>query len=314
MVSENSKNKNPKIRSFFVFLFLATLFWFLTKFSQDTQAVLTANIEYVSVPNTIVVADNTLKKISFELAGNGFQLLSHKIKKTTLKIDLEQYYKEGDSIIVIPLQELQKLSSKQLNITEIKTISVSELIIHLDKNASKKVPVVLRSEISFKDGYFQQGEIQIIPDSVLIRGPLEELDTINQISTKILKKKELSESFEESVALIPIKNKNLSLSSSSAKITMNVEEFSQMRLEIPLEVKNVPEEINLKLFPEKIGITFDVSLKDFGSIQAEDFDVVCDFSERIEEGSFMIPKLVRFPDNLQHLELETKKVEFLIFK
>ncbi|MEZ4816997.1 MAG: CdaR family protein [Flavobacteriaceae bacterium] len=286
----------------------------MTKFSQDTQATLTTAIEYVTVPNTIVVADNTLKKISFEVAGNGFQLLSHKLKKTSLKIDVEQYYKEGDSIIVIPFQELQKLSSKQLNISEINTISVSELVIHLDKNASKKVPVVLRSEITFKDGYFQQGEIQMVPDSVVIRGPLEALDTLNQISTKILKKKELSESFEEQVALIPIKNKNLSLSASSVTITMNVEEFSQIRLEIPIELKNVPEHIHLKLFPEKIGITFDVPLKDFGSLQAEDFDVICDFSERIEDGSFIIPKLVRFPDNLQHLELETKKVEFLIFK
>ena len=77
---------------------------------------------------------------------------------------------------------------------------------------------------------------------------------------------------------------------------------------------NVPENVNIKLFPEKIEIKFDVSIKDFDAVKVEDFIILCDFSEKIEEGSFMIPKLVRYPDNLQHLELETKKVEFLIFK
>lgn len=314
MIPENSKNKNPKIRSFFVFLFLAILFWSLTKFSQDTRTQLTTTIEFINIPPNVLISGNTQKKISFEVTGNGFQLLSHKLKKTPLKIDLEQYYKEGDSLMIVPFEELQKNSIKQFNISTIDAISTSDLVIYLDKNASKKIPVHLRSEISFKEGFFQQHEITIVPDSITIHGPFEELDTITKVFTKIIKKKDLSENFQESVLLVPPKNKNISFSKSSVLVTLNVAEFSQMKLEVPIEVINIPEGINLKLFPDKIEIKFDISIHDFGTLKIEDFKVVCDFSERIEEGSVMIPKIVRFPDNLQHIELETKKVEFLIFK
>ena len=312
MVSENTKNKNPKIKSFLFFLLLATLFWFLTKFSRDSEATLTTTLDYINIPDSVIVTNDNVKEITFDVSGNGFQLLSHKLRKTSLKIDVSAYYKEVDSIIVLPLQDIQKLILKQLNLSDIKNISETELMLHLDKNASKRIPISLQSQISFKDGYFQKGEIKIMPDSVDISGPSEEIDTITFIPTQLFKRKDVSKGLTETVSLIKPQNKKVLLNPKSVSITLEAEEFSQMTMEI--EVINLTEGTELKLFPESIEITFDVSIKDFGNLTANDFKIICDFSERIEEGSFMIPKLIKYPGNLQHLELETKKVEFLIFK
>jgi len=314
MVSENTKNKNPKIKSFLFFLFLATLFWFLTKFSRDSEATLTTSIDYINIPDAVIVTSDNVKEITFDVSGNGFQLLSHKLRKTPLEIDVSAYYKEADSVIVLPLQELQKLILKQLNLSDIKNISETELELTLDKNASKRIPIRLQSQLSFKDGYYQKGEIKIIPDSVDISGPSEEIDTITFIPTQLLKRKDVSKGFTETINLIKPQNKKVLLNPKNVSITIDAEEFSQMTMEIPVEVINLTEGIELKLFPESIEITFDVSIKDFGNLTTDDFKIICDFSERIEDGSFMIPKLIKHPENLQHLELETKKIEFLIFK
>ena len=314
MVSENTKNKNPKIKSFLFFLFLATLFWFLTKFSRDSEATLTTSIDYINIPDAVIVTSDNVKEITFDVSGNGFQLLSHKLRKTPLEIDVSTYYKEADSVIVLPLQELQKLILKQLNLSVIKNISETELELTLDKNASKRIPIRLQSQLSFKDGYYQKGEIKIIPDSVDISGPSEEIDTITFIPTQLLKRKDVSKGFTETINLIKPQNKKVLLNPNNVSITIDAEEFSQMTMEIPVEVINLTEGTELKLFPESIEITFDVSIKDFGNLTTDDFKIICDFSERIEDGSFMIPKLIKHPENLQHLELETKKIEFLIFK
>ncbi|MBW2938389.1 hypothetical protein KXJ69_09745 [Aureisphaera sp. CAU 1614] len=314
MVSENTKNKNPKIKSFLFFLLLATLFWFLTKFSRDSEATLTTTLDYINIPDSLVLTNDNVKEITFDVSGNGFQLLSHKLRKTSLKIDVSAYYKEEDSIIVLPLQDIQKLILKQLNLSDIKNISETELMLHLDKNASKRIPISLQSHISFKDGYFQKGKIKIMPDSVDISGPSEEIDTITFIPTQLFKRKDVSKGLTETINLIKPQNKKVVLNPKSVSIRIEAEEFSQMTMEIPVEVINLTEGTELKLFPESIEITFDVSIKDFGNLTIDDFKIICDFSERIEEGSFMIPKLIKHPENLQHLELETKKVEFLIFK
>jgi hypothetical protein len=314
MVSENTKNKNPKIKSFLFFLLLATLFWFLTKFSKDSETSLTTSLDYINVPDTVIVTNDNVKKITFDVSGNGFQLLSHKLRNTSLKIDVNAYYKEADSVIILPVQELQKIILKQLGLSDIKNISETELVLNLDKNASKKIPISLHSQISYKEGFFQQGRIVIKPDSVRISGPSEEIDTITTITTRLLKKKDITDGFTETIELIKPQNKKVLLDPQSVSITIEAEEFSQMKMQIPVEVINLPEETELKLFPESIEITFDVSIKDFGKLAVDDFKIICDFSERIEDGSFMIPKLLRFPEIIQHIELETKKVEFLIFK
>lgn len=314
MVSENTKNKNPKIKSFLFFLLLATFFWFLTKFSRDSEATLTTTLDYINIPDAVILANDNVNEITFEVSGNGFQLLSHKLRKTSLEIDLSSYYNEAESSIVLSLQEIQKLILKQLNLSDIKNISENELVLHLDKNASKKVPISLQSKISFKDGFFQQGEIIIRPDSVRISGPSEEIDTITTIRTQLLKKKDITEGFTESVSLVKPQNEKVLLNPQSVTITIDVEEFSQMKMDIPVEIINLTEGTKLKLFPESIEIIFDVSIKDYGNLTTNDFKIICDFAERMEEGSFMIPKLVKHPENLKRIELETKKVEFLIFK
>lgn len=314
MLTENTKNTNPKLKSFLFFLLLATLFWFLTKFSRDSETTLTTTIDYINIPETVIVTNDNVKEITFDVSGNGFQLLSHKLMKTSLQIDIGTYYKEADSTIVLQIQEIHKLILKQLNLSGIKNISVTQLVLHLDKNASKKVPVVFRSQISYQDGYFQQGGILIKPDSVKISGPSEEIDTITAIPTQLLKKREVSQGFTEAIDLVKPQNRNVVLDPQSVSVTIEAEQFSQMQMEIPIEVINLPKDTKLKLFPENIKITFDVSIKDFGNLTTDDFKVICDFSERIEDGSFMIPKLIRYPETLQHIDLETKKVEFLIFK
>ena len=71
MVSENTKNKNPKIKSFLFFLLLATLFWFLTKFSRDSEATLTTTLDYINIPDSVIVTNDNVKEITFDVSGNG---------------------------------------------------------------------------------------------------------------------------------------------------------------------------------------------------------------------------------------------------
>ncbi|MEZ4858079.1 MAG: CdaR family protein [Flavobacteriaceae bacterium] len=314
MVSEKTKQKNPKIKSFFFFLLLAILFWFLTKFSKDTQTTLTTGIEYINTPPEIVVTNANSKELSFEVFGNGFQLLSHKVKKATLQIDVLAYYTKGDTVIKIPLPELQKIISRQLNLTNSNIISENELTVFLDINATKKVPVRLASKISYKEGYFKQGKINISPDSIVVSGPSAELDTLTAITTQFFKKSEVSNSFMEKVPLVPFENKKIKFSPNAVEVSLQVQEFSQKKLFIPIEIVNVPKNVTLKLFPEVIEIGFDVAVSDFGKIGPNDFKVICDFSEKIEGESFLIPKIIQAPKGIQHIDLQTKKVAFLIFK
>ena len=314
MESENKKNRNLKFNSFFFFLFLATIFWFLSKFSEDIETNLSSTINYINVPEDVILTKNNIKEINFDVAGNGFQLLYQKLIKPNIDIDISRFSKETDSMLNITGPEIEKLITEQLKLSQIKNLSQQNILVHLDRNANKKVPVLFNSQISFREGYFQYGEIVLKPDSVLLSGPSEILDTIYHIPTKQLKKKDVTEKFSETISLNLPKNNNLFVKPVNINVTVDAEEYSQMSMKIPLEVINLPEDLNLKLFPEALDVTFDISIKDYGYLEPTDFKIVCDYSKRIEDGSFMIPKLVKSPEIIQHIELGTKKVQYLIFK
>ena len=158
------------------------------------------------------------------------------------------------------------------------------------------------------------GKVIIRPDSVEVSGPSEVLDSIRTVITETFVKKDVSETINGTLVLQNPNSSTLVLSNETTELQLIVEEFTQKRLSLPIEITNVPSDIELKLIPESIIVSFEVSLSKFNSITDEDFRIVCDYSTRSSEENFMIPKLLTIPDGLYHIELETKKIEYLIFK
>ncbi|MEZ4874575.1 MAG: hypothetical protein R2793_03770 [Flavobacteriaceae bacterium] len=271
-------------------------------------------MQYKNIPNEVVLATQNAKEISFEVKGNGFQLLSHLMKNNELDIDIAHYYQDGDTLITVSNQELQAMVSSQLKLAPLGSISENGLTIHLDRNATKKVKVTLLSEITYKEGFLPNKDIYVTPDSVLLSGPSELIDTISKVTTRTFKKKNLSESIHESVPIQNFKSKKVLVTPSDVLISLEVEEFTQMRMTVPVEVIHVPEGTKLQLFPSFVEIAFDVSVTNFDTLSEKDFKLVCDFSEVKEDENFMTPKLILFPDNVQRVQILTNKVEFLIFK
>ena len=57
----NNPFKNSKLKAFIVFLFLASVFWMLTKFSKQDVASVVTTISYVNIPQGFMLNENTPK-------------------------------------------------------------------------------------------------------------------------------------------------------------------------------------------------------------------------------------------------------------
>jgi len=188
------------------------------------------------------------------------------------------------------------------------------LWVGLDPIVTKKVAIEFISEIEYKEGYKSLGIVTLSPDSVDVSGPSEVVDNISSVITESFVKKDVSETINGTLRLQNPNNSILVLSNETTELQLIVEEFTQKRLKLHVEVTNVPGDIELKLIPESIDVSFEVSLSEFNSISEKDFRIVCNYATRSSEENFMIPKLLIIPDGLYHIELETKKIEYLIFK
>jgi hypothetical protein len=308
-------NKNSKIKSFLFFLLLAIVFWGLTKLSRQYTSSTGVNIEYTHLPEGIVVADTTSKMLTFEMTANGYEFLMHKLSEPSLKIDVGSYYVEGDERITIRKEQLLQLLQGELkkNVS-ISSLSKNELLIILNKIISKKVPIIGKTNFSFKEGYGTLDSLHLKPDSIKISGPSSIVQKVNAVYTKLITKKNIDADINMSASLELPDNKKVTLAAKEINITLNVTEFSQMQLAVPIEVVNVPNNLTVKIIPEIVRISFIVSVDDFNLITAKDFKLVCDYSERNTSNNSMSPKLIRKPNQVRNVEFLDRSIDFLIFK
>ena len=295
------KHKNLKVKRFLFFLLLAAIFWVLTKFSREFTATMVAKIQYENVPENAALSEGNLKSITFDLTANGFEILFYKFKRPTIDLQINKYYDKEKDHFIITKSELNRMVSSNFNRNlAIKNLSVEELKVFLDPIVLKKVKVIPKHSFTFKDGFKPIDSIKVSPDSVVISGPSGSLKNISTIETEVI-------SIENNNEIVSIKPDKISVS-------LKVAEFSQGKFTLPIEVINLPPDLDIKLVSPNVTVSYDVSVNDFSEISKDSFRVICDYSKRNKEENFMLPILEKMPPNIQNVVFEPKKIDFLIFK
>lgn len=316
MTSKPQKKYNTgKIKKFLFFLFLAILFWVLTKFSREYTATVDATIIYKSIPNETLLTENNPEELSFDLTTNGFEFLYYKLKNPTVTIQISDYYQKGNKTVTLSDAQLTSLISSQLdkNLT-VKNLSIDTLKINLELLVSKKVPVFSKAEIDYREGFMSLETLQIKPDSVQVSGPLEVINAIDSIPTISKKYTGIDSNFSETIKIETPDATSVSITPETVSISLNVQEFTQKEITLPIQIINLPPETIVKLIPKVTKVTFNVPIKSYNTISEKDFRITCDFSKRNRTENFMLIQFSKKPDGIRDIELKDKKIDFLIFK
>jgi len=307
--------KNSKLKAFIVFLFLASVFWMLTKFSKQDVASVGATISFVNIPQGYMLDENTIQDFSFNVNATRFEFLGYVFKKPIIKIDVGAFFNETTNTARVDGATLEKLILNQVVDDGFVTqLSLPELMITLEPLSFKKVPILGQVSISYDVGFDAMGPLQIKPDSVTITGSKQLLDTIVSITTTPLELFDISASFRQAISVESISNATATISPKTVTISQNVSEFSQKILMVPVTMINQPSQGNFKLLPASIRIAFNVPVDRFNEITLEDFTIICDYNSRDREDNFLIPVVQQMPANITGVEMETKKIDLLIFK
>tara|TARA_B110000879_G_scaffold68878_1_gene96369 strand:- start:2170 stop:3120 length:951 start_codon:yes stop_codon:yes gene_type:complete len=307
--------KNSKLKAFVVFLFLASVFWMLTKFSKQDVGSVVTTINYVNIPQGFMLNENTPEDFSFNVNATRFEFLGYVFKKPSIKIDVAAYFNKTTNIARVDGAALEKLILKQVvDAGFVTQLSLPELILNLEQLSSKKVPVVAQVFISYDVGFDGLGPRQINPDSITITGSRQMLDTIFSVKTTPLELLNISASFAQDILLQSWPTGAVSNSPNNVIISQKVSEFSQKILMVPVTMINQPPQGNFKLLPASIRVAFNVPVAQFNEIVPANFTIICDYNTRDVEDNFVIPVVTQMPANITGVEMETKKIDLLIFK
>lgn len=305
--------KRSNVREFLFFLLLTTIFAVLSKLSKEYTKVYTVPVTVINVPLDNVVSTIEPQTIEVTTALNGFALLSNQFSDFELAIDFSQLEKTSiQTYRYIPEGHPSEIANALSRVSKVTATRPQQVIISIDKLASKEVPVIPNVNVSYKTGYGPKEIPKLSPSLVKVVGPKAYIDTITSIKTQVQEFTEISGDVEKQLTIetstLPDQVK---LSSYTFGYSQEVTKFTEGSFSIP--VKIIHNNTNaVKIFPKTVDVFFTVPLEDYESVKASDFEVVCDFNKHNSQDDFIVVELKKTPAIVKSARLGIKQIKYIV--
>lgn len=301
---------------FAVCLLIATALWFLNALSKDYTTTINYPVKYTNPPEEIFLTSNPPKKFELKVYGHGFSLLRYKLILSPSPIvlnltSIHESYEGSGNIITVQSQSLiQRISQQVSNEISITEISPNVITLVFDSLATKTFPVKTNVNTTFKPQFYLESEITFQPESIKVSGPSATLDTLNFLETEQVNISGIETDIER---VVQVKSPlNTELSTDKVLIKIPVEKFTEKELTIPVEVKNKPEDVSVKLFPSEVKVSFLVGMSNYESITATDFILTVDFNQSDISSETLDVTIDSQPPFIQSLRVSPQSVDFLV--
>jgi hypothetical protein len=296
---------------FLFFLFMSTFFWFLQTLNENLSAEVTFSVKWTNIPENVVLISDLPSSVRVVVNEKGTELLSLLMrKKNVLTLNFKDY-SEMSECIRLSHSDLQKLVSSQLlpgsKVTAIKPDSME---IFYNYGVKKKVPVVWDGTIETKPQYCVSN-IKFDQDSVWVYAADLYADSIVTARTRSLKLTDLSKDYPFDVELKTVRGAKFVPSHITGCI--KVEMFTEKSVEVPVRGRNFPASKQLRTFPARVKVLFQVPLSQFRQIDTDDFVIAISYEDLLRQSNNRCHLELRsIPHGVSHVRIEPETVEFLI--
>ena len=315
-IQQASLNRN--IFNYLVCVIIASVLWFLNTLNQEYTTEVNYPIKYINIPEDKYPSTKLPSHLQLNIQAKGFTLIGYAIKTSfsPLILNFEGYndllQKKDDLYhLTIKTNDIKdKLSSQIGPDVKLTSIHPEKIDFNLSKATQKRVIITPNIDYTLKRQYILN-QVKLTPDSVLVSGPANIIDTLQQVYTNSWQLKNISKSTNKELNLKPIENCHLHIE--KTKATLEIEQFTEGRKEINITPKHVPDSINIRLFPNKVTITYEVGLSKYKEVTEKDFEFTVEFPKSADIPHLGI-QVGKKPTFIKNLNITPQKVEYLLEK
>lgn len=317
------KNRNIRIDrnilSYTICVIIAAILWFLNALNKEYTSEISYPVRYTDLPKGKYLVSELPSDITLEVKAKGFTLVGYRISTSFLPINLDinsysNYMLEKDNILeyTLKLSTIKDRINNQLN-SDIKLLNIKpeEIYFKFSHAVTKMIPVKPVVDYSLKKQHILKDEITAVPDSILVSGPASMMDTLSYIPTEIWKAGEISKNLSRTIDLdFP---PNFSAEEKNVKINIELERFTEAKRNIPIFVWNLPDSLNIKLFPNTVDISYEIGLSRYDKVTDKDFEFIVNYSQT-SNSSYLPVEIVKIPSFIKNLSYTPQKVEYILEK
>lgn len=299
---------------FAVFLVISAFLWLLNSLNKEYTHTIDYPLKIKNMPEG-VNKNKIPSHLSLKVSGHGYNILALKLdrSKAPIVINLNNYSlnRFKKDIFFLTTDKLINPADRQIkDKLEVISIKPDTLKLRIIKLTSKKIPVNLKSDYTLARQFMIIDEPYIKPDSVNIKGPEHILNNTDSLFTKLVELKNINSNINR---YIPVqKPDDTKVKPDHVKLRIEVDKFTEISSEITVETINLPDSLNIELMPEDVKITYRVSLSEYKDIDDNSFVIKADF--KAAKNGFLYPMVIEKPDNIKQIDINPKKIKYIINK
>lgn len=306
------------LKTYLFFLAITSVLWLMMKLSDEYNKTIEIPLTFSDVKAGYIIVNQPAKSISISVSAEGFKMLSFALgRNDPISIPLNMLQiksmENGYFYGSISTASLKKTISNQLETNmEGKNIKPDSIVFVFDKIDTVNVPVKLQSKIEIIPGFRIYGSPKVSPAVVRVIGPKHITDTLSGVATKPLVLKDISAPFEREISLRHYDD-FLKINTNKVKVKMDVVEFIEAEINVPVTVFSKIPNLKVKTFPHDIMVKFQVAMPDYNNITDSLFVVGVEIdSLSALRNTSLIPKIYNYPSYIENPRLTTDKVDFII--
>jgi YbbR domain-containing protein len=309
-----SATERRRLSVFFTCLVLAVLAWIFTTlsnvYSYGVQEVLT----YKNAPQKRAFHSLQPDTVKATVQGTGWQMLFSSMNKENKPITIDLATLENRNYVVLSSQ-LKQINIRKEITQQIISIDPDTLYFDFSNRLVKKVPVQLMLNLKYKKQFAISGNIIIKPAHITVSGPIDRLKEISLWKTDSLDLKDVTETINTRINLQSVKEGNLNVYPKTVQVIIPVDEFTEKTLDLPVKLINNHNYDNVKVFPQKVKVTFTTALSRYPDMTEDLFEATADLDLWRDHGYKSLPvKLTRVPPYCKIVKVSPANIDFIIKK
>lgn len=310
---------NRRVITFFICVIISVFFWLLLSLSKEYIITLSFPVNYINLPKDKVLANELPETIDIEIKSTGFKLLIYKLKqrRETVSIDIKDSKPSSDKNhnYLYTGSRIDKIITQFNSEIEVLKVSPDTLFFNFNKKIRKTVPVKSNLTITYDNHYQPTDSIQISPETIEISGAADVINQISFVETKEMNIVKVAKSGSQKleIKITPIL-KQVEMSAQYVNAIISVTKYTEGTVELPIEVENLPAGYTLKTFPDKVIIKYNVAFNNYEKIKAAQFRAVVDYAKIVSNSNKLKINIVKHPEEVRAIKLNTEKVEYIIRK
>lgn len=296
-------------KAIFLSMFAATIFWFFNALNKQY----TTNIDFPLVfefdEKYYVPVEPLPRSIPLNVSGLGWDLLrrSTGFNIPPLVIPLEH----PADVRKIVGSSLPLLLSDQLQALQINYVVVDTLNIHFEQKISRWLTLSADSLVSSIDHeYGIVGEAEIVPDSILLEGPIKTISNLTEPFPFSLSMRNINRPMDQLVE-VPLPNNGLVIKiPDHVRVRMNVERFVEVSDSVQLSLTNTPSAAHIRLARQEVLIRLRMRESLAKAFPWDSIHARADLKDLPRGKSSLQPELINLPEEVTLLSIDSLHITY----